>query len=129
MAEDWKIEVKDKCCVVHAPSLRPSLPVAIQTDKMEKKSAAGWARFDGKEQMDQLEAQITPKLNNRASSPGHMSAARSEARDVVARFVRTWLLGSQQWQNDRFTSIIVIFADESPYAETLKPSLTINMLP
>lgn len=129
MAEDWKIEIKDKCCVVHAPSLKPSLPVAFKTDKMEKKSETSWGRFDGAQQLDKLEKQITPRLNDRASKPGHMNAARREARDVVARFVRTWLLNSQQWQNDRFTSITVIFANETPEEVSLKPTLTIDQQP
>lgn len=129
LAEDWKIEIKDKCCVVHAPSLKPSLPVAFQTDKMEKYSQTGWGRFDGAEQLDELEKQITPRLNKRASEPGHMKAAQREARDVVARFVRTWLLSSGQWKNDRFTSITVLFANEDPSAVSAQPTLTIDTLP
>ena len=129
LAEEWKIEIKDKCCVVHAPSLKPSLPVAFRTDEMEKNSQTGWARFDGVEQLDILERQITPRLNERASKPGHMRAAQREAREVVARFVRTWLLSSDQWKDDRFTSITVLFANEDPSETSAVPTLTIDKLP
>ena len=129
LAEEWKIEIKDKCCVVHAPSLRPSLPVAFRTDKMEKYSQAGWARFDGAEQLDELERQITPRLNERASKPGHMKAAQIEAKEVVARFVRAWLLSSDQWKNDRFTSITVLFANEDLSRVSAQPTLTIDTVP
>ena len=129
LAEEWKIEIKDKCCVVHAPSLKASLPVAIQTDKMEKSSDSGWARFDDAEKLDTLERQITPRLNKRASESGHMKAAQREARDVVARFVRKWLLNSDQWKEDRFSSIAVIFANEDPNAVSAQPTLTIDSLP
>ena len=129
LAEEWKIEIKDKCCVVHAPSLKASLPVAIQTDKMEKSSDSGWARFDDAEKLDTLERQITPRLNKRASESGHMRAAQKEARDVVARFVRKWLLNSDQWKEDRFSSITVMFANEDPNAVAPEPTLTIDALP
>lgn len=129
LSEAWKIEIKDKCCVVHAPSLKPSLPVAFETDKMEQYSSASWARFDGAKQLNELEKEITPRLNETASETGHMKAAQREARDVVARFVRTWLLSSDQWKNDRFTSITVLFANEDSSAASALPTLTIDTLP
>jgi hypothetical protein len=129
MADEWKIEVKGKCCVVHAPALRPALPVAFDTFKMEKYSESGWARFDKAEILAQLEKEVTPLLNDRASGENLMNEARMQARDVVARFVRNWLLGANQWQKDAFTSITVIFDGETPYSETLAPTLTIEQLP
>jgi hypothetical protein len=127
MDKDWKIEVKDNSCIVHAPALEPSLPVAFETDQMEKESAQGWARFDGVEQMDKLEKGITSTLNARAKESKKMDVARAMARDVVARFVRRWLLNSDQWQKDRFTSITVIFANDEKVE--LKPTLTIDVVP
>lgn len=129
MADDWRIEVKDKCCVVHAPALRPTVPVAFDTARMETYTESGWARFDKAEILAQLERDITPLLNSRASEQKFMNDARMQARDVVARFVRNWLLGANQWQKDAFTSITVIFEGEAPYTEDLAPTLTIDQLP
>lgn len=129
MADEWRIEVKDKCCVVHAPALRPTVPVAFNTAKMETYAESGWARFDKAEILNQLEKDITPLLNSRASEQKLMNDAHIQARDVVARFVRNWLLGARQWQKEAFTSITVIFEGEAPYTETLAPTLTIEQLP
>lgn len=129
LADEWKIEVKDKCCVVHAPTLRPTVPVAFDTARMETYAESGWARFDKAEILSQLEKDITPLLNGRASEQKLMSDARMQARDVVARFVRNWLRSSHQWQKDAFNSITVIFEGEAPYTKTLTPTLTIEQLP
>jgi hypothetical protein len=129
MADEWRIEVKDKCCVVHAPALRPTVPVAFNTAKMETYAESGWARFDKAEILAELEKGMTPLLNSRASEQKLMNDARMQARDVVARFVRSWLLGSNQWQKDAFTSITVIFEGEATNAEAIAPTLTIEQMP
>ncbi|MDB6021686.1 MAG: hypothetical protein JWQ04_1543 [Pedosphaera sp.] len=110
--DSWKLEVATNICVVHAPRIHPSLPPAIDTSRMEKKSTAGWGRFNANEQMDQLEKDITPTLGQYAGDATHLALVREECRKTVAQFVRDWLLKEQQWRDDRFTSIKVIFADE-----------------
>lgn len=124
LGEDWALAVADKTCIVRAPALKPSLPVAIHTDRMEKQSASGWARFDGSDQLEALQRTITPTLNQNASTPEHINNIREAARDVVARFVRAWLMREEQWNDDKLTSIIVIFADESPDTAPLQRRLT-----
>jgi hypothetical protein len=108
----WKLEVHDHICMVIPPSIRPSLPVAIYTDQMEKKTTSGWARFDKQDQLDELERSITPRLNEIANDQKHLSEARDKGRVTIAKFVRAWLLREGQWGGEQFTSIIVVFPDE-----------------
>ena len=112
MDGDWQLRVSDKLCIVVPPSIRPSLPVAIHTDRMEKNTSSGWARFDKHEQLDQLERSITPRLNELASDMKHMREARDKGRVTIARFVRAWLVRENQWGVDQFSKIIVVFPDE-----------------
>jgi hypothetical protein len=110
--EEWTLAVADGTCVVHAPPIRPSLPPAIHTDRMEKRSASGWLRFNEDEEMETLLKSLTPTLVNRAKEPDHLELARERCRKRVGEFVRSWLLLEDQWGAGRFTSVVVIFADE-----------------
>lgn len=130
LADPWKLDVSGQTCLVTAPVIRPSLPPAIHTDRMEKKSDRGWARFNTGEQMAELEQSITPTLIRYARDPRHMNLAREEARKTVAEFVKAWLLKEDHWRTDRFHTIKVVFADESP--ETLAgagPTITLSESP
>lgn len=110
--EPWRLEVAGGTCVVHAPPIRPTLPPAIHTDRMEKRSESGWLRFDEHEQMEALERSLTPTLSARARDPEHLGLVREQCRRRVADFVRSWLLLEDQWGPERFSHVEVIFADE-----------------
>ena len=112
LRDPWRLEVVGQTCVVHAPTLRPSLPPAIHTDQMQKRSEAGWARFDAREQLAELERSLTPRLARHAGDPQRLALVREECRKTVGEFVRDWLLREDHWRADRFTSIQVSFADE-----------------
>ncbi len=114
--EPWRLEVADGVCVVHAPAIRPTLPPAIHTDRMEKRSESGWLRFDEDEQMATLERSLTPALSGRARDSDHIELVRERCRQRVAEFVRSWLLLEDQWGPGRFTHVEVIFADEGDEA-------------
>lgn len=110
--EPWQIDVEDQHCIVRAPALRPTQPPAIHTDRLERRSTRGWARFDTREQMEMLERSMTPTLRQRAEDPDTIELLREPARLRVAEFVRNWLLSEDHWREDRFHSITVVFADE-----------------
>ena len=127
LSDPWKLEVHDQQCVVVAPQVRASLPVAIHTDGMEKYSDEGWARWNADEQMTALERSLTPRLNGYAVQENHIRQVREEARQTVANFVKEWLLEEEHWRTNRFQSIRVIFADEAEAHRTLlNPTLELN---
>lgn len=110
--EPWHLDVRDGVCLVRAPRLRPTLPPALHTDRMEKQGERGWLRFDLEQQMDELERSITPTLVARAGDERTISVVRETCRRRVAEFVRDWLLREEQWRDDRFTAVTVTFEDE-----------------
>lgn len=110
--EPWHLDVRERVCLVRAPRLRPTLPPALHTDRMEKQGERGWLRFDLEQQMDELEKSITPTLVSRAGGAQTISVVRETCRRRVAEFVRDWLLREEQWRDDRFTAITVTFEDE-----------------
>ncbi len=112
LEDPWRLEVSEQTCLVYAPKIRPTQPPAIHTDRMEKRAEESWLRFDAEEQLDELQRSITPRLITRAQDPRHLDLIREQSRRTVAEFVRTWLLREEQWRDDRFFAIKVVFADE-----------------
>jgi hypothetical protein len=116
--EPWRLQVDGDTCVVLAPMIRPTLPPAIHTHRMEKRSESGWLRFDEDEQMEALHRSLTPTLAVRAEDLDHIELIRERCRVRVADFVRSWLLLEDQWGPGRFSTVKVVFADE----ETDRPA-------
>ena len=110
--ERWTVEVEDGFCRVLAPALRPSLPPAIHTDRIDRHVQEGWLRFDADEQLAELERRLTPELASLAAGPRHLALVREPSRQAVARFVRAWLLTQDAWGAERVRAIQVVFADE-----------------
>ena len=115
LSDDWKVTVEGDRCLVIAPIIRPSLPPAIRTEKMEKKSEAGWARFDAAQNMAELEKSITPSLESRAGNASHIDRVRDPARKAVAEFVKAWLLSNPKQEVKHIT---ILFADEPAAKDT-----------
>lgn len=125
--DSWQIDVDDQKCIVKSPAILPTLPAAIHTDGMKKKSSRGWARFDVDDQMEALEKSITPTLDKRASSEESLGFVRERARQQVAEFIRGWLMQEDHWRDDRFRSIIVVFPDENlSDSELNQPTLVLE---
>ncbi len=113
LSDEWKITVENGRCLVVAPAIRPSLPPAIRTETMEKKSESGWLRFNAAENMAELEKGLTSILERRAAVPGKIKHVREASRLSVAKFVQHWVLKDQKaHEQGRIREIVVIFPDE-----------------
>lgn len=112
LAREWKILLRDKTFVVIAPMVKPSLPVAIDTARLEKESSGVWSVLTGNPQLDQLQRSITQQLGVRAASPSYVQFQREEARKTVKEFVAKWLVTQQEWKATSGYPIKVYFADE-----------------
>jgi hypothetical protein len=82
---------------------------------MEKKSEAGWLRFNAAENLTTLEKELTPTLEKRAGNKAHLDSIREAARKSVAEFVKKWLLDSSSNGSSEkpVRSITVIFPDDA----------------
>ncbi len=123
--DEWRLEVREQGCIVHAPAIRATLPPAIDTAGLEKRSSSDWLRFDSDDQMAALEHSLTELLGRRAADPDTIDLVRETCRRRTAEFVRSWLLAEHQWRTDGLRSVTVIFADEP--SEALSPTLTMEI--
>jgi len=121
MAKEWPIYVNGKTAVVRAGDVKPSLPVAIDTARMEKYTQSGWARFNKDENLEMLERSITPELQTRANIPAIRQLAVDAGRATVREFVTTWLLKEQGWNRDADSKVIVLFPAEPESAARASP--------
>ena len=131
LSDEWKLTVENGRCTVIAPAIRPSLPPAIRTETMEKKSEAGWLRFNAAENMAELEKGLTSILERRAAVPGKIKHVSEASRISVAKFVQHWVLKEQKEHGPGgIREIVVIFPDEpaaANAAEAAKLSATLNL--
>ena len=125
LSDDWHLTTSGNTCLVFAPPLRPSQPPAIHTDGLLKRSKNGWARFNKGRQLEELERSLTPRLTIIAADDAHLALVREECRDAVAAFVRRWLLHEDQWREDRFSSVRVLFPGEVGEFAEAPPALTV----
>ena len=118
----WKLELRGTTLIVHAPDICPSLPPAIHTDRMEKRTERGWARLPPDDLLAQLERQLTPTLSGYATDPRHLDLVRPQCRRAVAEFVQQCLTAEPWWQRGAVTALQIRFADEPAVssASTLK---------
>ena len=110
LSDEWKLDTEGQTVFVTAPALRASLPVAFDTGGTYKNINEGWARFNGYQQMAGLERNISFTLNRNANR--NKKLVREQSRKTIERFVKHWLKRNEQWREDGFTNVRVVFADE-----------------
>ncbi len=112
LLDPWQLETQNQTCIVTAPEIKPFLPPAIHTDKMEKLILKeGWIS-SAEKKLDNLERKITPYLIEKAGRPDRIESVKETARKKIAEFVKVWLLKEDHWRENRFNTIIVQFPDE-----------------
>lgn len=121
MAKEWPIHIYGKTAVVRTAEVKPSLPAAVDTARMEKYTQSGWARFNKDENLEKLERSITPKLQTRAQVPAIRQLAMDAGRQTVREFVAQWLLKDQGWRRDAQHKVIVLFPGEQQAPGGLSP--------
>lgn len=110
---EWSLSADGNRLLVVAPPVIPSLPVAFDTGTVQKKSKAGWARWDSQENLEELEKEITGKLALRAIDPLSISKVRDQGRLAVAKFVKHWLESYRAWDINQFEEIVIAFYGEN----------------
>lgn len=113
LAPDWTIELRDKTFIVISPPVRASLPVAIDTGRLEVASTGRWSFVTGRSRADELQRSITNSLAAEASSPAMIRLQREVARQTLKEFVVKWLITQERWKASTSTNIRVLFANES----------------
>jgi hypothetical protein len=110
MAKSWPLRIVGKTCLVQAGAVEPTLPVAIDSRTIERRTSSGWARFNKAENLEALERSLTLQLAERA--PLYREQAEEAGRQVVAEFVTAWLLREQDWRRDPEHRVVVHYSPQ-----------------
>jgi hypothetical protein len=112
LAREWPVTVKGDTLIVIAPAVKPTLPVAIDTARLERFAAGTWSLFTGTGELDRLQRSITQTLAVKAATPSYVQFQREAARQTVTEFVGQWLLTQERFQGMPKHAVRVFFADE-----------------
>ncbi|MDB5843883.1 MAG: hypothetical protein JWP79_1193 [Polaromonas sp.] len=112
LAPEWQVTLRNKTFLVIAPRVQPTLPVAIDTARLESFSAGAWSFFTGPSEREKLQKSITQALALRASQPAYIDFQRESARETVREFVAKWLFAQPRWNAGTGYAIKVFFSDE-----------------
>ncbi len=112
LSDDWNVSLRENDLVVIPPKIRATLPPAIHTDQMEKRSDAGWLRFNARENLEALERSLTPTLSNLALTPAKMMLVKESARSAIEKFVRSWVLSRKEWEAHRGREVKIYFPED-----------------
>lgn len=117
MAKEWPLRCDRHACVVRAPAIQPTLPPAIYSEEVRKRTTSGWARFDKNQNLAQLEMSMTAELSKRATTERNLLAATDAGRRTVKEFVATWLVKSKLKPGEPMPRIVVLFPGETLEAQ------------
>ena len=122
LAKDWNLRLSGNALVVIAPPVSPSLPVAVDTGKLESFSSGLWSPMTGSAAVAVLQKSITSTLEAKASKPEMIYLQRESARKTVSEFVQKWVAQQTRWQGTGTPTVLVFFADE-PLGQSASPLL------
>lgn len=112
LAKEWHVVIRGKTCIVQAPAIKPSLPVAFDTSAMQMYTHNGWARLNKQDNLAALAQSMTPELEKRALSAGYQQLVVEPARQTVREFVMQWLIKEQKWSREPGYTVEVLFPGE-----------------
>ena len=122
LAKDWTLRSTGNTLIVISPPVRPSLPVAINTAKLESFASGIWSPLTGGEAVGSLQKSITASLSTKASAPDLIKLQREAARQTVTEFVQKWVVQQPTWTGTKAPTIFVFFEDE-PLGQRAAPLL------
>jgi hypothetical protein len=113
LGERWPLRYKNETLFARVPELDPSLPVAIDTEKLvEGPQESCWFALDMGTR-DRALKSISPQLSELAKSRKTKDFAREKARQTVVEFLRTWAFNQKEYANlPPDAKIVVIFPGE-----------------
>jgi hypothetical protein len=115
LAPEWRVVRADGVFTVVVPRVRPSLPVAVDFEGVQKDVAGSWILlpFTSEDDLELLERSITKRLEEKAKSRDYLDRQREDARETVREFTQKWLVEQTRWKRAEYKDIRVLFEDES----------------
>lgn len=109
----WHVKKVGDIFRVIVPAVQSSLPVAIDTASIRKRTDTAWLGFNSSAtNLATLEKSLTAELAKRATRTSYIEAQRPVAREAAAEYVRRWLITQERYKSIKADQVRVFFADE-----------------
>ncbi len=112
LSKDWSFRVNGDTLIVVAPAVHASLPVAIDTGRLESFSSGLWSPLTGTDAVQALQRSITTRLGEKASTAQLLLLQREASRQTVSEFVQKWVVEQPRWKVTTAPAVLVFFEDE-----------------
>ncbi|HZF79049.1 MAG TPA: hypothetical protein VEZ89_04600 [Rubrivivax sp.] len=122
LAHEWTIRHSGPTLIVVAPPVQPTLPVAIDTSRLESFASGLWSPVTGPDAVGSLQKSITAKLGERAASQQLVLMQREAARQTLGEFIQKWVVEQSPWKGSKPPTVLVFFEDE-PLGKKAAPLL------
>ena len=126
LAKQWNVRFSGNTVIVLVPPVQPTLPVAIDTGKLESFASGLWSPITGPDAIASLQKSITARLGEKAASQQLILMQREAARLTLGEFVQKWVVAQERWKDLKKPTVFVFFEDE-PLGKKAAPLLSENL--
>lgn len=113
LGTQWPLRYRNGTLYARVPELEPSLPVAIDTEKLTRGAEESCWFLPNLGTRERALKSITPQLNAIARSGSAKKHAREAARQTVIEFLRTWAFNQRDYPKlSPGAKIVVMFPGE-----------------
>jgi hypothetical protein len=91
LAETWELRPQGKEYVLTVPAVEPSLPVAVETARIELETSSGWSSPNREMNAQSTLRQLGPELQRRATQPHYLKMQEPFAAKTITEFAQKWM--------------------------------------
>lgn len=91
LAAAWELRLEGQDYVLHVPPMRPAVPPAIETARLELETNGAWTSPGRELNVQSTLRQLGPELERRATQPHYLKMQEPHAAKTVAEFARKWM--------------------------------------
>lgn len=91
LAETWELRPEGDGYLLVVPPAVPSLPVAVETAKMQFETQGGWSSPNREMNVQSTLRQLGPELERRATLPQYLALQQPHAAKTVEEFAQKWM--------------------------------------
>jgi hypothetical protein len=91
LAETWELRPEGDGYLLVVPPVVPSLPVAVETAKLQIETQSGWSSPSRELNVQSTLRQLGPELERRATLPQYLALQQPHAAKTVEEFAQKWM--------------------------------------
>ncbi len=91
LAATWELRPEGNGYLLVVPPVVPSLPVAVETAKLQIETQSGWSSPNRELNVQSTLRQLGPELERRATLPQYLELQQPHAAKTIVEFAQKWM--------------------------------------